>query len=163
MKKDTSKKGIAVISLVLIIIVLSLLTGMITYVSNDIISESKRTAFAKDTDVIYDAAQEYYAVNGDIPRLESGLEMDAATYKSNITDGSYLEALTEEIASNGDENAIFYEIDMTKIGIEDSIYGLKENEKDLYLISNVSNVIYYYPGIKINKDIYFSNSVIINK
>ena len=163
MERVTRKKAIALISLVVILIVLLLLAGMVTYVSSDMITESKKIAFAKDTTAVYDAIQEYYSVNGDIPVLDGGIQMDAATYKSKITDTNFLTVLIDEINKNGDEMATFYEVDMSKIGIKDSVYGIKEDSDDIYLVSNISYVVYYYPGMKINKNIYFSNSYIVNK
>lgn len=163
MKKITSKEGIALISLVLMIIVLLMLSGLITYASYDIINESKKITFANDTATIYDAVEEYYMVNGTIPVLEGGIEINYDAYISSITGDVYLSALSEEVSNNGDENAIFYEIDMSKIGIKDIKYGVKENAKDLFLISNISHNIYYYSGYKIKNNVYFSNTSILSK
>lgn len=163
MKKTANKNGIALISLGIAVLVLLLLASVVTYVSNDIIDEAKKTAFAKDTSVIYEAAQEYYAVNGDIPSLEDGVEIDFVTYKNEITNSKYLQVLEEEVEKNGDLNSIFYEIDMAKIGIDTTKYGTKQTADDIYLISNLTQNIYYFPGIKINKNIYFSNINIVEK
>ena len=163
MKKSTNKRAIALISLVMVIMVLTLLAGMVTYVSVDLIKETKKITFATDTETIYDAVQEYYTVNGDIPVLDNGAQFDSTTYVASIADDNYAEALSDEIIANGDEYAIFYEIDITQIGIKDTKYGVKETENDIFLVSNVSHNIYYYPGRKINNDIFFSNTYILEK
>ena len=163
MKKTASRKGIALVSMAIIILILLLFAGVVTYVSNDIIDESKKTAFAKDIAVIYEAAQEYYAVNGDIPSLNDGVVMDFETYKSETINAKYLQVLEEEVVKNNDEQSIFYEIDMTKIGVDTSKYGTKQTEDDIYLISNLTQNVYYFPGIKINKNIYFSDINIVEK
>lgn len=163
MNKNTCKEGIALVSVVLAIMVLLMLSGLVTYIGNDMINTSKMTAFAKDTDIIYEAAEEYYIVNGDIPTLAGGVQFDYETYLNSITDSKYSETLISEISANEDQEAMFYEIDLSKIGIEDSRYGVKSNEDDIFLISNNSHCIYYYPGYEVQGNIYFSNTFIISK
>ena len=163
MIKRMGKKAIALISLAILLAVMIMLAGVVSYVASDMITNSKLVKFSKDMTTIYDAVQEYYAVNGAIPVREGGLELDVAEYKSNVTNGDYLNVLTNEIAGNQDENSTFFQIDMTKIGIEDSTYGIEKTSKDIFLVSNGSNLIYYYPGFKIKGDIYFSSSYILDK
>lgn len=146
--------------------VLIMISGIVTYVSYDMITISKQTTYAKDLENISDAVEEYYAVNGSIPVLDGGLEVTAEQYKANIEviNGTKItEILTEEIAINNDENATFYEIDISKIGVEDLKLGLKSDEYDLFLVSNDSHVVYYYQGYEINGNVYFSNVNIMDK
>ncbi len=163
MIKNNGKRAIALISLVLVILVLLMITGLITYVSVDMIAEAKKVAFSKDMTTIYDSVQEYYAVNGDIPVLEGGYELSADAYRNSITEASHKTALNTEIINNGDEAATFYEIDMSKLGIEEMSYGVKKTATDVFLVSNVSQNIYYYQGREFNNNIHFSNSYILEK
>jgi len=166
MNIKSCKKGIALISVALVIMVLVMISGIVTYVSYDIIEISKQTSYAKELENISDAVEEYYAVNGSIPALSGGLELTVEEYKKNIEEinGSKItEILAEEITANNDEEAIFYEIDISKIGIEDLKLGLKSNEYDIFLISNESHNVYYYQGYEINGNVYFSNINIMDK
>ncbi len=166
MISKSKKSAIALVSLVLIIMILLMISGIVTYVSYDIIKQSKETVFAKNSQAISDAVEEYYAVNGDIPVLTGGVAISASEYETRIESlkgDTFSKILLEEITKNNDENATFYEIDITKIGIEDMKYGIKKDSNDIYLVSSDSYTVYYYPGTKINGDIYFSTSNIINK
>lgn len=170
MKKRGCKKAIALISLVMVIIVLIMISGITTYLGYDILYESKKTAYAKDILAVQEAVEEYYMVNGSIPNLDGGKVIDATQYIANIntlkgTDASNF--LSLEIQNNNDdgEDVVFYEIDLSKIGIEESSYGVKENgnENDIYLVSNDTHVVYYYPGHNIDGKVYFSNLEMLNK
>ena len=163
MKNNYKKKGIALISLGIVVLILIMLSGFITYVSIDVISESEKVSFLKDITTIYEAVQEYYAVNGDIPSSDAGKVLGVDEYKSSQSSEAALNSLDIELIKNGDEQATFYEIDMSKIGIDKSIYGVKKTGDDLFLVSNVSQNIYYFPGIEIDNNIYFSNVFLIEK
>lgn len=166
MKKQTPKKGIALVTLSIVIVILVLLSGIITFVSYDIMTTAKNTAFAKDMETINDAVTEYYAVNGNIPVLSGGKEITADKYKESINKLLGEEALAnliDELNKNGDEEAVFFEIDISKIGIDDLKFGIKENENDIYIISNNSNKVYYYLGYENSSGLYFSNIDMIGK
>ena len=161
MKKTNTKGGIALISLSIVLIILVLISGVITYIGYDIIVTAKNTAYAKDMETITDSVMEYYAVNGSFPILENGKEVTTDEYEQDIIDLLGEEAalrLANEIIKNNDEEAVFYEIDISKIGIDDLKFGIKENENDIYVISNDSHIIYYYLGYENSSGLYFSNS-----
>ena len=158
MKTLENKRAIALVSLVLVIIILMMLAGIVSYVSYDMIAESKKTVFAKDITSVNDAAQEYYAVNGSLPILDGGIEFSATEYEQRINelgDVDKLDTLVEEISLNGDVESYFYEVDMSKLGIEESKLGIKTDAEDVFLIST-NNVVYYLPGYKISTGTYFS-------
>lgn len=160
MNKMHIKNGIALISLVISILIIFMLTGIVTYTGKDIIFSSKETSFAKDIETIYDSAQEYYMVNGSIPSKEGGMYFEMDTYISNITElkgenASY--SLEQEMILNEEQDSIFYEIDFSKIGIEETKYKVDQEGNNLFVISNVTQKIYYYHGYEIDGKIYFSN------
>lgn len=166
MIKIKNKSGISLIVLSIVLMVLVMLSGVIVYIGYDIMVTAKNTVFAKDIQTISDAISEYYAVNGSAPILNSGLEITSEKYIENI--GTLVgekaqKALNDEFIINNDQSTVFYEVDMSKIGIEDVKYGIKSNENDLFLISSNSNVVYYYVGYENNSGIYFSNSVLVEK
>lgn len=165
MKKKSDKRAIALISIMIIITVLLLLSGIVTYAGKEIIITSKETTFIKNMETINDSVEEYYIVNGSIPNLEDEIGISVSQYKENIrilNGNKAEEKLSSEIIKNGDEEAIFYEIDISKIGIDEIVYGTKENEYDFYLVSNVSHKVYYYPGYEIGNELHFSGIDIID-
>lgn len=166
MKNKSNKKGISLVSLIIVIITLIMISGIITYIGYDMVSESKEVTFAKDIQTLIDAAEEYYAVNGSIPTLEGGMELTAAEYIENIKNingNEISNILEEEISTNGDNEATFFEIDISKLGIKEMKLGIKENENDIYLISNNSHIVYYYQGYEVKDNVYFSSSQLTNK
>lgn len=165
MKKTKKQYGIALVSLVVSILIIFMLGGIVTYSGRDMLMKSKSVGFAKDIETIYDAAQEYYMVNGSIPSKEEGLFFDAETYVSNISefrDESAGDILEHEMTLNEEQDSIFYEIDTSKIGIDETKLGVYKDENDFFVISNITKQIYYYPGFKINGKVYFSD-VLLDK
>ena len=139
------------------------MASIVGYAGIDIITTANKASFAKDIKKVYEAVEEYYGVNGDIPVVVDGISMDVTSYKRNIADDEYLEALTMEITDNDDSDATFYEVDLSKIGIDEIGYGIKKRDNDVFLVSNKTHTIYYYAGQKFGKDIFFSNASIVNK
>lgn len=166
MKKKNNKVGIALIALSIVIIILVLISGIVTYVGYNIITTSKNTAYAKDMETITDSVIEYYAVNGSLPILEGGKEITSDEYKQyvkNVIGEEASRKLETEFTKNDDEDATFYEIDISKIGIDDLKYGIKKDENDVYVISNNSHIIYYYKGYENNSGLHFSNTDLMEK
>ena len=165
MRSKLSKRGVSLISLVVITIVLVMLSGLVTYMSTDMIIDSKKVAFKKNMETLSDAVEEYYAVNGDIPVLSEGAVFTKAEYESLVSEDygtKYSQALALEIIENGDENSTFYEVDISKIGIKDLNYGTGEDENDIFLIANDSHLVYYLKGMKIKDDIIFSSTFVLD-
>lgn len=163
---NTKKSGIALISLTIVIIVLVMLASLVTYASYDIISESQKVTFAKDITTINDAIEEYYTVNGSLPIFDGGVAVSVAEYKEKITqirDEKSLNQLVYEIELNDDSEATFYEIDLSKIEIDNLKYGVKSDENDIFMVSNQSNKVYYLKGYDILSKVYFSNTSILEK
>lgn len=164
--KKVSKQGIALLSLILIIVIVMMLAGLVTYSSYDMIFETQKLSFAKDITTINDAVEEYYSVNGSLPILNDGNIFTVQEYKNKIEEirgSSQLEQLAHEMDVNDDESAVFYEIDISKLDIKQLKYGLKEDEYDIFLVSDQSNKVYYLKGYDILNKVYFSGESVLNK
>ena len=162
---NVNKRGIALISIVIAIIILMMLAGIVTYMGSDIIQTTKSTAFANDINTIYEATQEYYAVNGSLPVVEL-TERTATDYLEdirNIFGEDAAESLSSELSKNGDSGATFFKVDIEKIGIKELHYGNETDSRDFFLISTVSQEIYYYEGYEIDDELHFSNVTIMEK
>lgn len=162
---NANKRGIALISIVIAIIILMMLAGIVTYMGSDIIQTTKSTAFANDINTIYEATQEYYAVNGSLP-VVSTTERTADDYLDdirNILGEEAADNLSAELNENGDTSATFFKVDIEKIGIKDLTYGNEGDTRDFFLISTVSQEIYYYKGYEIDNELHFSNVNIMKK
>lgn len=162
---NVNKRGIALISIGIAIIILMMLAGIVTYMGSDIINSTKSTAFAKDINTIYEATQEYYAVNGSLP-VVADTERAAGEYINDIENKLGEEAkasLSEELTKNGDSGAMLFKVDIEKIGIKELHYGNGADAMDFFLISTNSQEIYYYKGYEIDNELYFSNVNLMEK
>lgn len=165
MQNRLCRNGITLISLVIIVIALMMIAGIITYVSYDIISETKKTTFLNDLSSINDAVDEYYSVNGSLPTLKGGNQITVTEYKQKINElygKEALDSLISELELNDDLASNFFQIDMNKINVDSSKFGIRKDETDIFLISSNNN-IYYYSGYELQKKIYFSMVKIIDK
>lgn len=126
--------------------------------------KSKRTTFLHDIGIVNDSVEEYYAVNGSLPILSSGIEITVDEYRQKINqtyDEDALNSLNEELTLNNDLESNFYEVDISKLNIDSSSLGMKYDEMDVFLVST-NNVIYYYSGYETSTGIYFSNVKLVN-
>lgn len=159
MKKN--KSGISLVFLAITIVVLVIIAGAGITVTNNMINNSKKVAFADDLRHIQDLVKEYYVSNGTLPVV-------------NITDGSlcftkeqflqdqqelYRSTLESEMEFNYDESEtnLFYQIDLSKIGVESSTRGTGTiADRDIYVMSKDTMTVYYYKGYIIDDIIYYS-------
>ena len=67
--------------------------------------------------------------------------------------------LSEEISANGDDDNLFYVIDLEKLPIDSINSGKKEyGDNDIYVVSSENHNVYYVQGEKIAGQYYFSLS-----
>lgn len=149
------KKGISLAILVITIIVMIILASTVIYISADLTNDSKKVAFELDLTQIEESVTDYYLNNGELP-----IVLDSQYSKSEfvqlITDGA--DGLNSEISENGNDEATFYEIDLSKISVEGSTRGLKfdGDNTDAYFVSSIGFNVYYLKGEQIGGVYYFS-------
>lgn len=149
-----TKKGISLIVLVITIIVMGILASVVVFISADSVNNSKIAAFSTDLTEIEDLIDEYYLNNNALPIVE-GTTYTKAQVVALITNGA--DSLSDEITSNGDDSSSFYEVDLSKLPIDDSASGNKnDDETDVYLVSSQNFNVYYLKGKKIANVYYFS-------
>lgn len=152
-----NKKGISLVALTITIVVLIIISSVAIFVSSETLDNADLAAFASDLTQIEDAVKEYYLTNNNLP-IEESTSYNKSQVITLISEGST--SLSEEIQENGDDSAVFYIIDMSKLPIEDSIMGNKENgdNKDVYIVSNRNFNVYYLKGMEVKDVYYFSLS-----
>ena len=109
-----NKKGISLIILVITIAIMIIIASAVIFISSDTTSNTRMAAFAMDLQQIKSAVEEYYLYNKELPIVNEGYTK--TTLVANIENGS--ETLSEEIAANGDDEAVFYEIDLESLDVE---------------------------------------------
>ncbi len=148
-------KGISLVVLTITIIVMIILASVVIFVSADTLNNSKKAAFASDLEVIEDLVDEYYLNNNELPIIDT-TSYDKTSVVALITTAS--DVLSEEISSNLDDTSLFYEIDLSKLPIDESKRGTREggDTKDIYLVATNNFNVYYLKGEKIAGEYYFS-------
>jgi len=139
------KRGVttAVISLAVVIMFIILTTA--TVVGSRNIDTVNYEEFKSQLTRVSNTVNEYYLKNDELPVTGE------IVAKANLP-----EALTNEIDMNGDINNDLYIIDMSKLDINNVTRGNGNlDDRDLFLVAEESNNIYYYKGYKFRKTMYY--------
>jgi len=139
------KRGVttAVISLAVVIMFIILTTA--TVVGSRNIDTVNYEEFKSQLTRVSNTVNEYYLKNDELPVTGE------IVAKANLP-----EALTNEIDMNGDLNNDLYIIDMSKLDINNVTRGNGNlDDRDLFLVAEESNNIYYYKGYKFRKTMYY--------
>jgi len=144
-----NKKGITLLSALIIVAVLSIFTGTIVISTDYIIDETDRKDFVREYKLVEAATKDYIMRNsGKIDFIE--MEFDL----SKVSEESAEQFNDETITDN---KIAMYIVDLDKIGVINANYGKQKNsdEEDVYLLSKTTNIVYYKKGFINNKNIYY--------
>ena len=145
------KKGIALISLVIAIIIMIIISGVIVIKSNSSIEVVDKNMFAIEILNIQTAVDNYYASYGDYPVEEDQIEFDVTDVPQEDKTNQFYD---ETITAN---KIILYRVSLSAIGISDTEYGnlLKDNELDVYALSRETGKVYYLKGMTYKNKTYY--------
>ncbi|MDF2866345.1 MAG: hypothetical protein K0R72_1163 [Clostridia bacterium] len=148
------KGGISLVILIVSMVVLLILATTIFVSASSAIDTAKLTTFAKDLNKVQDSIESYYISNNVIPSLNGSELMNKDEF---LSISRFSDILVEEIIKNNDLNSQFYTIDLNKINITNTPYGLKKyGENDVFVISYPSMNVYYPYGFSAKNNTYFS-------
>ncbi len=150
-----NKKGISLVILVITIIIMIVLASVIVYVSSDAFNNSKKAAFALELEQVEELVETYYLNNNELP-IDSSESYDKATLVALISTGS--DFLSNEITLNGDDDEVFYKIDISQLPIEEISRGMKidGDTADIFVVASDSFNVYYVKGERVGEEYYFS-------
>ncbi len=144
------KSGVSIVALIIVLIVMSMLVGITVMSTNGVIQETNAREFASELKQI-----EYLVKQSKILNDNEILNFPARTILvSNLT-SEQNEQMSEEIV-NGATQIVLYEVDFNTIGANNTIYGKKEDENDVYVVSNTTGKVYYLKGFKWEEKIYYT-------
>ncbi|MDD2628493.1 MAG: hypothetical protein PHR25_03590 [Clostridia bacterium] len=151
------KQGISLLVLTIIIIVMIILAGTVVYTSAEATNNSKMAAFISDLETIGEAVEKYYLNNEELP-IVLDTEYTKTSMINQLIEEDRKKVLSKEIDELNDTEKKFYEIDMSKLEIKFSQYGMKEDGDplDAYYISEGNHNIYYLKGRRIARKYYFT-------
>ncbi len=148
------KQGVTLMSLVIAIAIITILTAVTIINVEDISPSAKKAKIAEEFEFVQDKIKEYYLTYGNYPVANN------TTYTKDelldIYEVGKRELLANEITKNGDDNSVFFLVDLEKIGVVQSIFGRSVENKDFYVASNKSEILYYPTGISLEETWIFS-------
>ncbi len=145
---DYHKKGITVVSILIIVVVLTVLVSTITVSLRFILQDTYKKEFMNEYSLVKSATQDYIIRNSgiiDFEEIQFDLSKVSTIYRDQF-DG-------ETIVSNKID---MYVIDLEKIGVYNTTYGEKaEGDDDVYLVSKDKNTVYYQKGFENGGYVYY--------
>lgn len=143
------KKGIALVSILVIVLVLAILVSGVALGGSDILLRSRKLKFANEILQVEKLTKDYEI------RKNKNLDFEIISYNlDSITDETRREYFINEADEDG--NILLYVVDLSKIDSLESIRGnYSSSEADRYLYSSKSKKVYYDKGLDIGGTIYF--------
>jgi len=139
------KSGVTTTVIVLAVVIMFIILTTATVVGSRNIDTVNYEEYMSQLTRVSDVVNEYYLANDELPTTGQ------IVAKANLT-----EALTSELTENGDINNNLYVIDMTKLDVNNVNKGSGTvNDRDVFLVAENSNNIYYYKGYKFRNTMYY--------
>ena len=149
MLKNNIKKGITLVALVATIMAIIILTttAVVSYSSFSV--NAKKRAFANEIYTLQKQVEDYKFKNNKYP-IGNVKELNISSVDSELV--SIFNSNGENIDGN---KVTLYEIDFTKLDLDNLVRGMDKNSNDIYLFSNESKKVYYIEGEKIENRTYY--------
>lgn len=170
------KKGIALVTLVITIIVVLILVGVSVVSVGNSLKNTEKASLAEELSTIEEQVNVYRLQNGEeypayINSDGTLVSKTPAEIKEIVGEKKFAQLIAEMKLNkeNGEEdvtnaNLAFYVIDLDKLALDNKTKGIKKNgnEEDVYIVSAKTNRVYYLKGVKIGGTTYFSIVSLIN-
>lgn len=148
------KQGVTMITLSLAVAIMAILTAAVIVNIDNIVPNARKSKIAEEFELIEDKVKEYYLTYGNYPVLNdmTFTKSQLIALNTNGKSGN----LSASITANGDDNAIFFVVDLEKIRVTTYNYGKNITQDDVYVVSDLTGNLYYPKGISANGKIVFS-------
>lgn len=139
------KKGVTTTVIVLAVVIMFIILTTATVVGSRNIDTVSYEEYMSQIKRVSNSVNEYVTKNDELPTLGQ------IVAKANLT-----EDLTNEITENGDTNNDLYVVDMSKLDVNNVNKGTGNiDNRDIFLVAENSNNIYYYKGYKFRGTMYY--------
>lgn len=144
-----NKKGITIVSTLITLVVISILAGTITISTSYIMNDTYKKEFEREYKLVQSATDDY------IMRNSGNIDFEETTLDVSMLELEELQQFSEETIV--DNKIDMYIVDLDKIGVTSLTYGIKaeNDERDVYLLSKETNIVYYQKGFENNDTIYY--------
>ena len=140
------KKGISMVTVLIAVSVMMILISSVSAIGSSAISSANFEEYKSKVERVADEINIYINENGTLPITNQSVSI-------NSLGGDFLEAVKEK----NDLSNKFYVVDISKLNdysIENGKGNL--NNKDVFLIAENSNNVYYLKGFKYKGKVYFN-------
>ena len=147
------KRGITAASVAVIVLIILILAGTITVSSYNSVQNAKKLVFAIEIANIQEEVTKYHnddVINNDYPTNNNLYTLNLSSVQS-ASIGQFSGETKD--ASN---QISLYEVDLSDIGITDTTYGNKKNDRDVYVLSKETGKVYYIGGVKAKNKTYYT-------
>lgn len=142
------KKGVSLVSLVVIIIIMGILAGIVVISGLESTQTINIQTFASEFLSVQNAADEYYK------RYEKHPVVTEVLLNTSEVDAGDLNQFENENIVDG--NISLKIIDISLLGIKDLEYGRFEQTKDVYVLSENTGKVYYLQGAEYENKVYYT-------
>ena len=142
------KKGISIVSLVVVILVMTILASIVSYSGIQHFKTVTINSFTMELANVQNAVDEYQQKYGKYPGTEDYV-FDTITIKGNASDQFASEVVI-------DNNITFKKIDMNLINMLNLEYGNEKEINDVYVVSETTGKVYYLLGVEYDKVYYYT-------
>lgn len=149
-----NKQGVTIIALTIAVTILAILTAAVIVNIDNIVPSARKTKIAEEFELIESKVKEYYLTYGNYPVLNNTTYTKDEVIALNTTGRGT--ALSNEISVNGDDNSIFFLIDLDKLRLDTLLFGNENTLDDVYIASSTTGKIYYPKGLEADGKIVFS-------
>lgn len=142
------RNGISLMVLSITIVVVIILSSTIIISYNEILEDTLKKDFSNEIYSIQKLVEGYKFLNGDYPILDEYiLNMDEVdeNYRFEFENESFVDGKVK-----------LYVIDLSKCDVQNVKRGNKINDKDIYVVSKNTGIVYYIDGVLINNMRYYT-------
>lgn len=144
-----NKRGVSVVSVLIILVVISILSSGVIFSSKLIIDYTYKKEFKNEYYLVKSAVTDY------IIRNSGNIDFDETEIDLSDISNQYLTQFDDETKTNN--KIVAYVVDLDKIGVYNTTYGNKLNEDndDVYVVTKDKHSVYYKKGFNTDSFVYY--------
>lgn len=140
------KKGVSLVTVIIAVSIMMILVSSVSVIGSSAISSANFEEYKSKVERVADEINIYINENGTLPITNQSVSI-------NSLGGDFLEAAKEK----NDLSNKFYVVDISKLNDYSIDKGKGNlNNKDVFLIAENSNNVYYLKGFKYKGKVYFN-------
>lgn len=144
----SEKRGVTVVTALMMVVVLSILTSTIVLSTKLIMENVYKKEFKTEYYLVKSAVEDYITRNSGIIDFEE-IDIDLSNIPNN-----YLNQFSGQTIVENKIEA--YVVNLEKVGVDNATYGNKLNgDLDVYAVAKATGEVYYIKGFETNNFIYY--------